>query len=629
MLNNSVMKYILVSGGIISGIGKGVISSSIGTILKACGLRVTAIKIDPYLNIDAGTFSPFEHGEVFVLDDGGEVDLDLGNYERFLNVKLHRNNNITTGKIYQNVINKERRGDYLGKTVQVVPHVTNEIMEWVERESKISVNNGDKTEPEVCIIELGGTIGDIEGMPFVEAFRQFQFRVGIENFMNIHVSLLPSPKSTGEMKTKPTQHSIRSLRGLGLSPDLIMCRSNVPIFSNIKDKISNFCHVPPEQVIGVHDVPTIYHVPGLLEDQKVSQYILKRLNLEAKSPHALLHQWRKLADKNDRIQNKVKITMVGKYTRFEDSYTSVIKSLKHAALAINRKLDLTIIEATHLEHETSATDPVAYHEAWKKLCLSDGVLVPGGFGSRGVEGKVRAAEWARLNGKPYLGVCLGLQVAVIEYCRNVLNMPGATTTEIDPHTPYPVVIDMPEHTHGEMGGTMRLGKRRTVWKTEDSVLRKLYNSPHDYVDERHRHRYEVNPQYVNLLEEKGFNFVGHDVEGMRMEVMELKGHPYYVAVQFHPEFLSRPHNPSPPYLGLILASCGKLQSYIDRGNRLSPRHHELASSGSEEYTSDSSCDEQVVRQLVEQTSKVKLEAGDNSSSAEKSKKPSTSGDKKS
>uniref|UniRef100_H2YNU2 CTP synthase n=1 Tax=Ciona savignyi TaxID=51511 RepID=H2YNU2_CIOSA len=470
------MKYILVSGGVISGIGKGVISSSIGTILKSYGHRVTAIKIDPYLNIDAGTFSPYEHGEVFVLDDGGEVDLDLGNYERFLNVKLHKDNNITTGKIYQHVISKERKGDYLGKTVQVVPHVTDAIMEWVERVAKVPVN-GDSEEPEVCIIE----------------------------------------------------------------------------------------------VITVHDVSSLYRVPYVLEKQNLSGYFHKRLGLTKRLRKSMLSQWNTLAEKYDRLQTCTNIALVGKYTRLEDSYASVIKALRHASLAINRKLNLTIINSTHLEEETLKDNPVVYHEAWKNLCSADGLLVPGGFGLRGIEGMVSAVKWARLNKKPYLGVCLGLQVAAIEFARNVLNMEDANSSEINPNTSHPVVVDMPEHNKGDMGGTMRLGLRRTVFQTDDSILRKLYNRPDNFVDERHRHRYEINPNYIHLYEEKGFMFVGHDVEGLRMEIMELKDHQYFVGVQFHPEFTSRPIDPSPPYLGLLLAASEKLELYIQRGNRLSPR----------------------------------------------------------
>jgi len=566
-----MMKYILVTGGVISGIGKGVIASSVGTLLKACGIRVTSIKIDPYINIDAGTFSPYEHGEVFVLDDGGEVDLDLGNYERFLDVTLHRDNNITTGKIYQSVINKERRGDYLGKTVQVVPHITDAIQEWVERVAKVPVD-GDQKPPDCCIIELGGTIGDIEGMPFVEAFRQFQFRVKRENFCCVHVSLIPQPKSTGEQKTKPTQNSVRELRGLGLSPDLIMCRGHTPLSQDVKNKISNFCHVGPEQVICVHDVGSIYRVPLLLEDQKVVDYFAERLHLPLLSPRPrkFLVKWRDLADKHDRLLKEVTIALVGKYTKLEDSYASVVKALNHAAMAANHKLNLRYIEADDLEKQTQQEDPVRYHEAWQQLCSSNGVLVPGGFGVRGMEGKILAAEWARKTKKPYLGVCLGMQCAVIEFARNVLGWEGAHSTEAFPEALHPVVIEMPEHNPGNLGGTMRLGKRRTNFKTKNSILRKLYNNV-DYVDERHRHRYEVNPSLVESLEKEGLRFVGHDDDGERMEIMELEEHPYFVAVQYHPEYISRPMKPSPPYLGLILASCGKLSSFLNRGCRMSPR----------------------------------------------------------
>ncbi|XP_061483196.1 CTP synthase 2 isoform X7 [Rhineura floridana] len=434
---NYPMKYILVTGGVISGIGKGIIASSIGTILKSCGLRVTAIKIDPYINIDAGTFSPYEHGEVFVLNDGGEVDLDLGNYERFLDINLYKDNNITTGKIYQHVINKERHGDYMGKTVQVVPHITDAVQEWVMNQSKIPVD-GDKKEPQICVIELGGTIGDIEGMPFIEAFRQFQFKAKRENFCNIHVSLVP-------------------------------------------------------------------------------QYI----------------------------------------------------------------------DSTDLEYNTEIDNPVKFHQAWQKLCKADCILVPGGFGHRGTEGKLQAILWARKKKKPFLGVCLGMQLAVVEFARNCLNWQDANSTEFDPNTKNPVqesvkdvmsrntstplteVIDMPEHNPGDMGGTMRLGKRKTVFKTENSVLRKLYGDV-VFVEERHRHRYEVNPELTHFFEDKGLRFVGHDTEGKRMEVIELNDHPYFIGVQFHPEFSSRPMKPSPAYLGLLLAATGSLSAYLQHGCKLSP-----------------------------------------------------------
>ncbi|XP_048413874.1 CTP synthase 1b isoform X2 [Stegostoma tigrinum] len=573
------MKYILVTGGVISGIGKGIIASSIGTILKSCGLHVTSIKIDPYINIDAGTFSPYEHGEVFVLDDGGEVDLDLGNYERFLDIRLTRDNNITTGKIYQSVINKERKGDYLGKTVQVVPHITDAIQEWVVRQALIPVDS-DGVEPEVCVIELGGTVGDIESMPFIEAFRQFQFKAKRENFCNIHVSLVPQPSTTGEQKTKPTQNSVRELRGLGLSPDLIVCRCTTPMEKSVKEKISMFCHVEPEQVICVYDVCSLYRVPLLLEAEGVVGYFKERLNLQFEAnSRRLLNKWKEMADRYDRTLEICSIALVGKYTKLSDSYASVIKALEHAALAINQKLEVKYIDSADLEPCRQLDEPVKFHEAWQNLCSANGVLVPGGFGSRGTEGKILAIAWARRQKKPFLGVCLGMQLAVVEFARNALNWPDANSTEFNPDTKYPVVIDMPEHNPGEMGGTMRLGKRRTILKEKNSVLRRLYKDC-DYVEERHRHRYEVNPAMRNNFEEKGFHFVGQDVEGERMEIIELDEHPYFVGVQYHPEFTSRPMKPSPPYLGLMLAASGKLQRYLEKGCRLSPRDTYSDQSGS-------------------------------------------------
>lgn len=576
----AAMKYILVTGGVISGVGKGVIASSFGTLLNACGIGVTSIKIDPYINIDAGTFSPYEHGEVYVLDDGGEVDLDLGNYERFLDVTLHRDNNITTGKIYKMVIEKERIGDYLGKTVQVVPHITDAIQEWVERVAKNPVKDG--SVPQVCVVELGGTIGDIEGMPFVEAFRQFQFRVKRENFCVAHVSLVPSPRATGEPKTKPTQASVRELRGLGLSPDLIVCRSEKPIGSEVQDKISNFCHVAPDQVVCIHDLSSIYHVPLLMEEAGVIEFLNERLKLEIPlpKPARLMQSWRDLAERVDNVYKKVSIALVGKYTKLEDSYASLSKALLHASLAVGYKLDLKFIEACHLERQTKQETPHLYYEAWQCLTNSNGVIVPGGFGCRGVEGKIRACQWSRENNKPFLGICLGLQCAVIEFARNVLNLADANSTEVG-DCEHELVIDMPEHNPGEMGGTMRLGKRTTLFKEGKSIIKQLYGNVNQ-IEERHRHRYEVNPKYVEQLEAKGMKFVGHDSEQTRMEIVELENHPYFVATQFHPEYLSRPLKPSPPFLGLILASVGKLEAYLDQGNKLS---------SSAQVTSESSSDD--------------------------------------
>jgi len=570
------MKYILVTGGVISGIGKGIISSSLGTCLKASGFRVTSIKIDPYINIDAGTFSPYEHGEVFVLDDGGEVDLDLGNYERFLNVTLRRDNNITTGKIYQQVIHRERKGDYLGKTVQVVPHITDAIQEWVERVALVPVDNSQQ-EPEICIIELGGVIGDIESMPFVEAFRQFQFRVGKQNFVCLHVSLVPQPKTTGEQKTKPTQMSVRELRGLGLTPDLLFCRCTEALTPGVAAKLSMFTHVPVDHVISIGDVSSLYRVPVLLEKQKVHFMLCKLLGLNIAprcKPKCLLFKWKELADREDRCLNTVRVALVGKYIEMEDSYTSVAKALTHAALAASHRLELCMVNAEDLEPAQAAAQPVRFHRAWEKLCSSQAVIVPGGFGERGVEGKIAAANWCRKQRRPYLGVCLGMQCAVIEFARNELGWAGAHSAEFQPDSPHPVIVEMPEFNPGEMGGTMRLGKRRTTFVSDKvatpSIMRRLYGDV-DWVEERHRHRYEVNPNVVPDLEARGLRFVGRDKD--RMEILELpeNEHPYFVGVQYHPEYLSCPIKPSAPYLGLILAAVDRLGSYLQKGCRLSPR----------------------------------------------------------
>jgi len=564
------MKYILVSGGVISGIGKGVIASSTGVLLKTLGLRVTAIKIDPYLNIDAGTLSPLDHGEVFVLNDGGEVDLDLGNYERFLDVTLSRDNNITTGKIYRDVIEKERRGDYLGKTVQVVPHITDAIQEWVERVAHIPVDDSGE-EPDVCIIELGGTVGDIESAPFVEAMRQFQFRVGPNNFFLIHVSLVPVVGSVGEQKSKPTQASIRDLRGLGLSPDMIACRCATALDPAVQAKISMFCHVAPEQVLAVRDVASVYHVPLLLIEQGMVDVLSRRLQLDQLSVSSpmksageqLLARWTKLATGRTRLHDAVSIALVGKYTNLQDSYISVVKALDHAGMALDRKVELKWIEASDLEEGMSTTNPLRFHEAWQSLCSAAGVLVPGGFGERGTEGKVAACRWARENKVPYLGICLGLQIAVIDFARNVCGMKEANSSELCPDTKDPVVVYMPEISKTHLGGTMRLGARETLF-TEDSkqsVIRRLYGGGQS-IDERHRHRYEVNPEYVPQFEEKGLRFVGRDDSGERMEILELADHPYMVAAQYHPEYLSRPLKPSPPFVGLVAAASGQLSEWL-------------------------------------------------------------------
>ncbi|KAH7332758.1 CTP synthase N-terminus-domain-containing protein [Rhizoctonia solani] len=559
-------KYILVSGGVVSGIGKGVIASSTGFLLKTTGLKVTSIKIDPYMNIDAGTMAPTEHGEVYVLNDGGEVDLDLGNYERYLNITLSRDNNLTTGKIYREVIEKERRGDYLGKTVQIIPHITTAIQDWIERVSKVPVDDTGE-EPDVCIVELGGTVGDIESAPFIEAMRQFQFRVGHANFALIHVSLVPDMH--GEQKTKPTQATIRDLRGLGLLPDLIATRlvSAQPLDAATKSKISMFCHVAPEQVVGVHDLSSVYHVPLLLESQGIIQFLQKRLNLSlVRIPPTLVEKgkdlakrWKILTQTQERLFDTVTIVLVGKYTALKDSYMSVTKSLEHSAFRCHRKLILTWVESSDLESETLENNPVRYHDAWRALVGAQGILVPGGFGSRGTEGMVLAVKWAREQKVPFLGICLGFQMAVVEWARNILGLQNASSAEIDETTPHPVIVYMPEISKTHLGGTMRLGLRPTLFKQDSaswSKARALYGGA-DTIWERHRHRYEVGPAYVDQLAESGLEFIGKDEAGVRMQVLELKDHPFFIALQAHPEFCTRPLNPSPPFLGLVAAASGK------------------------------------------------------------------------
>lgn len=541
------MKYVVVSGGVLSGLGKGVTASSIGVLLKSAGLKVTSIKIDPYLNSDAGTMSPFEHGEVFVLDDGGEVDLDLGNYERFLDINLSKDNNLTTGKIYAKVIEAERRGDYLGKTVQVIPHITDAVQDWIEDVARRPADGSDES-PDACIIELGGTVGDIESAPYVEALRQFQFRVGRDNVTFVHVSLVPVMGPVGEQKTKPTQHTVKELRGLGITPDILVCRSSAPLNEETREKLAAFCHVKPEAVMSTHDVPNIYHVPLMLQEQGLCDI----LGVDCTKTN-LLQEWKEMAFHLDTLTEEIHIAMVGKYTDLSDAYLSVIKSLQHAAMAVDRKLVIDWIEASHLE---TSWDPTEHKAAWATLRNVDGILVPGGFGDRGIEGKILAAQYARTEGVPYLGICLGLQIATIEFCRNVLGLAGANSTEFEDNPEHAAVVFMPEISKTHLGGTMRLGSRPTLWQSEGSKIRALYG-PGDAVDERHRHRYEVNPDLIESIEAAGLVFVGKDESGQRCEIFELVGHPYYVGVQFHPEFKSRPGRPSPPFLGLLEAAAKK------------------------------------------------------------------------
>lgn len=582
------MKYIIVTGGVVSGLGKGITISSMGRLLQSCGCNVTAIKIDPYLNVDAGTMSPFEHGEVFVLNDGGESDLDLGNYERFLNINLTSLHNITTGKVYSKVISAERKGDYLGKTVQVVPHVTDCIQDWIEQVSMIPIDEHG-TIADICLIEVGGTVGDIESSVFLEALRQFQFRVGPTNFCLCFVSLVPI--ITEEQKTKPTQHGVRDLRSLGLSPSIIFCRSTKELSDSTKQKISNFCHVPVQNVISVHDISHTYHVPALLETQQLHVILQSLLQLNQQCiPN--LTSWKKMAASIDDAKDVVTIALIGKYTGLQDSYLSVIRALGHASIACHVKLQLEWIEATNLikpatngchsptngnsnksangdDKNNKMTPEQLYDDAWKRLRSSDGVIVPGGFGTRGWEGKIAAVQYCRLNSKPILGVCLGFQAMVVEYTRHVLQLSEADSTEFSEHTPHPAIIFMPEIDKNTMGGTMRLGERGTQFTHKElpdgtiSISSQLYH--HNVIQERHRHRYEVNPEMVQSIHDAGLHFVGRDSDTKeRMEIVELSRnvHPYYVGCQFHPEFKSRPLSPSPPFHGLILAATGKLSDYL-------------------------------------------------------------------
>jgi len=503
-------------------------------------------------------------GEVYVLNDGGEVDLDLGNYERYLDVTLSRDNNITTGKIYQQVIERERRGDYLGRTVQIVPHITDAIQDWIERVSKIPVDETGE-EPELCIVELGGTVGDIESAPFVEAMRQFQFRVGRENFALIHVSLVPDMH--GEQKTKPTQTTVHALRGLGLLPDLIACRLIIPqpLAKATKEKISMFCHVASEQVVGVHDVTSVYHVPLLLQSQGIVEFLKRRLDLTSinlssemlERGKSLESRWKTITTDQERLFDHVYIALVGKYTELKDSYMSVIKALEHSAFRCRRKLILHWVESSDLETEQQDANPKKYHDAWRTVVGANGILVPGGFGERGTEGMMLAIKWAREQNLPFLGICLGFQLAVVEWARHILNLPGSKSTEFVAEPVDPVIVFMPEVSRTHMGGTMRLGLRPTGFQqdTEWSRMRKLYGGANT-VWERHRHRYEVNPAYVERLHTSGMAFVGRDEQGERMQIMELPNHPFFVGLQAHPEFCSRPLNPSPPFLGFVAAACG-------------------------------------------------------------------------
>ncbi len=530
-------KYVVVTGGVLSGLGKGITTSSIGRLLKARGLSVSAIKIDPYLNVDAGTMNPFEHGEVFVLDDGSEADLDLGNYERFLDIHMDRYNNITTGKVYQHVIRKERRGDYLGKTVQIIPHITNEIQEWIQA-------TGERSKADVVLVEVGGTVGDIESAPFLEAVRQLHREVGDENMVLLHTSLVPTMSTVGEQKTKPTQHTVRDLKAVGLHPDYVVCRCERPLEDETRTKIALFCDVEEDAVISAHDCQSIYEVPLVLEEQGVGDSIVKRLGLQDKAGVPDLEDWKTLVQHLVDPSKEVTVAFVGKYTALTDSYLSINEALSHAGASMDARVNIAFVEGEDLE----AGDD----KAWADLKSADAVLVGPGFGHRGTEGKIQAVQYARESGTPFLGICLGFQLAIVEQARNLCGLDGANSTEMDKDAPHPVICILPEQYEVEdMGGTMRLGSYECDL-VDGSLAHELYGST--TISERHRHRFEMNPDYIDKLEAGGTVFSGRMADKPIMEIMERKDHPYFIGGQFHPEFNSRPNAPGPLFVGLVKAA---------------------------------------------------------------------------
>lgn len=529
----TMTKYIFVTGGVVSSLGKGITAASLGRLLKNRGLKVTIQKFDPYINVDPGTMSPFQHGEVFVTDDGAETDLDLGHYERFIDINLSANSNVTTGKIYSTVIAKERRGDYLGGTVQVIPHITNEIKERVFRA-------GRETGADVVITEIGGTVGDIESLPFLESIRQIKSDIGRENVMYIHVTLVPYIKAAGEMKTKPTQHSVKELRSLGIQPNVIVARTERPMTQDMKDKLALFCDIDKNAVVECADAETLYDVPLQLQAQGLDDYVCRHLGLECKE--ADMTEWKKLVDLIKNLSKTTRIAIVGKYVELHDAYLSVAEALYHGGFANDSNVEIKWVSA-----EEVTSDNVR-----ELLGDVDGILVPGGFGDRGIEGKITATRFARENKVPFLGICLGMQIAVIEFARHVAGMEGANSSEINPHTPYPVIDLLPEQKEVEdKGGTMRLGVGPSK-VVPGSLTERAYGSTLVY--ERHRHRYEFNNEYREQLANLGLNFAGTTPDGRLVEIVEVPDHPWFVATQFHPEFTSRPNRPQPLFRDFIQAS---------------------------------------------------------------------------
>ncbi len=528
-------KYVFVTGGVVSGLGKGITAASLGRLLKNRGYSVRIQKLDPYINIDPGTMSPYEHGEVFVTDDGAETDLDLGHYERFIDENLTKNSSITTGKIYASVINKERRGDYLGKTVQVIPHITNEIKE--------SIYSFEKDHIDVVITEIGGTVGDIESLPFLEAIRQVGQEKEREDVVYIHVTLLPYISGSKEVKSKPTQHSVKELQSLGIKPDILVCRTEIDITDGMREKLSLFCNVRKEQVIQNSTVKCLYEVPLMMEKEGLASEVCKHLHLDKVEPHN--HEWEEMIHNIENVEDKtVTIGIIGKYVKLEDSYLSVAESIRHAGFQQHVKTNIRFIDS----------DRITKENVQKKLEGLDGIIVPGGFGKRGIEGMITAIEYAREHGIPFLGICLGMQMAVIEHARHVLNLPDANSEEFDPNGKNLVIHIMNEQKSVQKkGGTMRLGAYPCVLK-KGSLAEKLYGA--EEISERHRHRYEFNNDYREALEKKGLVCSGQSPDGTLVEIVEDPKHPYFIAAQFHPEFKSRPNRPAPLFRGLVEA-CKK------------------------------------------------------------------------
>jgi CTP synthase len=533
----SMTKFVFVTGGVVSSIGKGIVAASLGRLLKSRDYSVSILKLDPYINVDPGTMSPFQHGEVFVTEDGAETDLDLGHYERFTDTSMSRLNSVTTGSIYQAVLNKERRGDYKGGTVQVIPHITNEIKERIERVAK-------NTNPDVVITEIGGTVGDIESLPFLEAIRQFRKNVGRRNVLYMHVTLVPWIPSAGEMKTKPTQHSVKELRSIGIQPDILVCRCDRPIPQGLKEKLSEFCDVPVESVITAQDAKSIYEVPLMMEREGLAQQALELLQLEQRQPD--LRQWQTLVERLYNPTHRINIAIVGKYVRLGDAYLSVVEALRHAAIAIGSELNLRWINSEDIESD--GAEPY--------LADVSGILVPGGFGLRGVDGKIAAIQFARRSQIPFLGLCLGMQCSVIEWARHIAGLEDANSAEFAPDTANPVINLLPEQQDVvDLGGTMRLGLY-PCRLTPNTLAFKLYQE--EVIYERHRHRYEFNNAYRNLFLENGYAISGTSPDGRLVEIIELQNHPFFIATQFHPEFQSRPSTPHPLFQGFVQAALTNL-----------------------------------------------------------------------